>query len=208
MSEQDKRKRRSFWEPDSPSVKAWLDAQTELGTSLQLIIVDAIRKYGQGDVIKAHLNQREDIVISGEQRSGVTEFLLTPPVQHMDVQTAQAPPLQATEAHTAHESTPPPSDMGARTDGVKPVPPTSPLVDVGNAATKVYPKPPVPQPPAQPVEPTVQGEQHDQNGSQGDYDPVDQLMRDAQTPQTETAEQPAYDPIKIMMQDADSRFAK
>lgn len=54
-----KRKRRSFWEPESDKVVEWLDAQTDLGTSLQLIIVDAIRQYGKGDVIKAHLTQRE-----------------------------------------------------------------------------------------------------------------------------------------------------
>jgi len=54
-----KRKRRSFWEPESDKVIDWLDAQTDLGTSLQLIIVDAIQQYGKGDVIKAHLTQRE-----------------------------------------------------------------------------------------------------------------------------------------------------
>lgn len=56
-----KRKRRSFWEPESEKVIEWLDAQTDLGTSLQLIIVDAIRQYGKGDVIKAHLTQRESL---------------------------------------------------------------------------------------------------------------------------------------------------
>jgi hypothetical protein len=54
-----KRKRRTFWEPESERLVAWLDAQADLGTSLQLIIVDAIKKYGEGDVIKAHLKQRE-----------------------------------------------------------------------------------------------------------------------------------------------------
>lgn len=53
------RKRRSFWEPDSKKVVDWINNQTDLGTSLQLIIVDAMHKYGEGDVIKAHLNQRE-----------------------------------------------------------------------------------------------------------------------------------------------------
>lgn len=55
-----KRKRRTFWEPESERLIAWLDAQADLGTSLQLIIVDAIKKYGEGDVIKAHLKQREN----------------------------------------------------------------------------------------------------------------------------------------------------
>ncbi|MED4128491.1 hypothetical protein [Shouchella miscanthi] len=60
QNEQRKRKRRSFWEPDSEKIITWLDKQADLGTSLQLIIVDAMRKYGDGDVIKAHLSQRED----------------------------------------------------------------------------------------------------------------------------------------------------
>lgn len=59
MSEK-KRKRRSFWEPDSEKLVSWLDDQSDLGRSLQLIIVDAIHKYGEGDVIMAHLNQREN----------------------------------------------------------------------------------------------------------------------------------------------------
>jgi hypothetical protein len=53
------RNRRSFWEPDSKKVVEWINNQKDLGTSLQLIIVDAMYKYGDGDVIKAHLNQRE-----------------------------------------------------------------------------------------------------------------------------------------------------
>lgn len=61
-----KRKRRSFWEPDSPQLNAWLDAQTDLGTSLQLIIVDAIQKYGEGDVIKSYLTRREVAFRDGE----------------------------------------------------------------------------------------------------------------------------------------------
>ena len=54
-----KRKRRSFWEPESKTLTNWLDNQSNLGVSLQLIIVDAIRKYGDGDAIESHLAQRE-----------------------------------------------------------------------------------------------------------------------------------------------------
>ncbi|MCC2252726.1 hypothetical protein JUJ52_22655 [Virgibacillus sp. AGTR] len=72
MSEK-KRKRRSFWEPDSKKIVSWLDSQTDLGTSLQLIIVDAIRKYGEGDVIKSHLNQRETLYNETELQTTPTK---------------------------------------------------------------------------------------------------------------------------------------
>lgn len=54
-----KRKRRTFWEPESPNVVAWLNAQGDLGMSLQLIIVEAMNKYGTDDVIQSHLRQLE-----------------------------------------------------------------------------------------------------------------------------------------------------
>lgn len=83
-----KRKRRSFWEPDSEKVVAWLDAQTDLGTTLQLVAVDAIRKYGEGDAIKAHLTQREHAAFDWEVQQGEPEPIRTPqpvqkPVQEM-----------------------------------------------------------------------------------------------------------------------------
>lgn len=81
-----KRKRRSFWEPDSEKVVAWLDAQTDLGTSLQLVLVDAIRKYGEGDAIKAHLNQRENAAFDWE----VQQVEAVPrPVRHTPVKEVQ-----------------------------------------------------------------------------------------------------------------------
>ncbi|OMF76745.1 hypothetical protein [Paenibacillus glucanolyticus] len=54
----DKRKRISFWESESKEIRDWCKAQSNLGTSLELIIADAIKVYGEGDVIKAFLNQR------------------------------------------------------------------------------------------------------------------------------------------------------
>ncbi|MGC6586200.1 hypothetical protein ACPV3A_14680 [Paenibacillus sp. Dod16] len=54
----DKRKRISFWESESKEIRDWCKAQANLGTSLDLIIQDALQTYGEGDVIKAHLNQR------------------------------------------------------------------------------------------------------------------------------------------------------
>ncbi|WP_145142276.1 hypothetical protein [Paenibacillus sp. Y412MC10] len=56
MSE--KRKRVSFWESESKEIRDWCKAQANLGTSLDLIIADAIQAYGKGDVIKAYLSQR------------------------------------------------------------------------------------------------------------------------------------------------------
>lgn len=53
-----KQKRRSFNEPDAKELTTWLNNQKNLGISLQLIIVDAISKYGKGDAIETHLTRR------------------------------------------------------------------------------------------------------------------------------------------------------
>lgn len=55
-----KRKRRSFWEPESKRVVDWLNAQDNVSTSLQLIITDAIRRYGDGDAITNHIMGMEE----------------------------------------------------------------------------------------------------------------------------------------------------
>lgn len=52
------RKRLSFYEPDNKDILEWCKNQTSLGKSLELIIVDAMRNYGKGDVISAYLNLR------------------------------------------------------------------------------------------------------------------------------------------------------
>lgn len=57
-----RRKRRSFFEPESKTVVNWMDSQHNLGVSLQLIIVDAIHKYGKGDALEVHLSQRDETV--------------------------------------------------------------------------------------------------------------------------------------------------
>lgn len=85
------RKRRSFWEPDSPALIKWLDEQNELGTSLQLIIVDAIHKYGEGDVIKAHLSQREQQYYANEAAAPMTPKTATA------VSTTPVAPVQQVE---------------------------------------------------------------------------------------------------------------
>ncbi|MGX1195712.1 hypothetical protein [Metabacillus sp. SLBN-84] len=90
MSEK-KRKRRSFWEPESKKLNDWLDAQSDLGTSLQLIIVDAIHKYGEGDVIKAHLSQRETFYDTHEPAPAPTPVRKAAPII-TPVDQAQAAP--------------------------------------------------------------------------------------------------------------------
>lgn len=52
------RKRRTFWEPESKELQAWLKEQDNLGLSLQLLIVDAMHKYGEGDVIRSLIAQK------------------------------------------------------------------------------------------------------------------------------------------------------
>ncbi|MEK4529806.1 hypothetical protein NST38_30850 [Paenibacillus sp. FSL H8-0104] len=52
------RKRLSFYESESEEIRNWCKNQSSLGKSLELIIVDAIRNYGKGDVISAYLNFR------------------------------------------------------------------------------------------------------------------------------------------------------
>lgn len=59
------RKRRTFWEPDSKKAKEWLDSQNNISVSIQFIILDAINRYGCGDVIQAFLEHQaglDDIV--------------------------------------------------------------------------------------------------------------------------------------------------
>lgn len=68
------RKRRSFWEPESKELVAWLNSQADLGKSLQLIIVDAIHQYGRGDAVDAYLQRRIDGDFKSER-----------PVEHSDV---------------------------------------------------------------------------------------------------------------------------
>lgn len=55
-----KRKRRSFYDLNHPVLREWLDAQQDLGKSLELILPDVIHRFGKGDVIQSFLNQRVD----------------------------------------------------------------------------------------------------------------------------------------------------
>jgi len=52
-----KRKRRSFYVPESPKMRAWLDNQKDLGLSLQVLIRDALERYGEGDVAEGYIRK-------------------------------------------------------------------------------------------------------------------------------------------------------
>lgn len=93
-----KRKRRTFWEPESPNVVAWLNAQGDLGMSLQLIIVEAMNKYGTDDVIQSHLRQLESggqarpTMRPVEEAVATTDTPVTPPVPQQAEPVRQAAP--------------------------------------------------------------------------------------------------------------------
>lgn len=77
-----KRKRRSFWEPNSKPVVDWLENQTDVSRSIQLAIIDTIAKYGTGDAVEGLINAQ----------SGVTPQPATRPAQPAVDETPQAPP--------------------------------------------------------------------------------------------------------------------
>lgn len=84
-----KPKRRSFWEPESEKLVAWLNDQSDLGTSLELIIVDALHKYGEGDVIKSYLRQREEAFYQNEPQS-TPKQPVREPIQQVETSVEQA----------------------------------------------------------------------------------------------------------------------
>lgn len=101
MSE--KRKRISFWESESEEIKEWCKAQTNLGTSLDLIIADAIQVYGKGDVIKAYLNQR----MMDMQSQGSSPYV---PSQHVTPASVAAPISSSASWQSKSETHQLPSD--------------------------------------------------------------------------------------------------
>lgn len=105
-----KRKRRTFWEPESPNVVAWLNAQGDLGMSLQLIIVEAMNKYGTDDVIQSHLRQLE---AGGQARPTMR------PVEEM---------VEATDAPVTPQAPPAPQPQSAEpVRQAAPQPPRQPV---------------------------------------------------------------------------------
>lgn len=114
-----KRKRRTFWEPESPNVVAWLNAQGDLGMSLQLIIVEAMNKYGTDDVIQSHLRQLESngqaqpTMRPVEEAVTTTDASVTPPAPQPAEPVRQAAP-QAPQQPVA----PPPPAPDAEYDPI------------------------------------------------------------------------------------------
>lgn len=92
-----KRKRRTFWEPESPAVQEWLANQKDLGMSLQLIIVDAINAYGSGDVIQTHLSNRMNGQVAAPAPAPTVDALVQQAVQQAP-QPPRPPEPQVTQA--------------------------------------------------------------------------------------------------------------
>ncbi|MEK4277584.1 hypothetical protein [Paenibacillus sp. FSL R7-0026] len=103
MSE--KRKRITFWESESEVIREWCKAQTNLGTSFDLIIADAIKAYGKGDVIKAHLNQRMlDMQSEGQSQYQPSQHV-SPRSEATSTSSATVPSEPRTQ-QPPHDSTP------------------------------------------------------------------------------------------------------
>lgn len=119
MSE--KRKRKSFWEPEQEHIRQWIANQKDLGRSIQLVAAEAIAKYGDGDVIEAMV----DLQTGGTRAAAPTAVA---PVQEMPV-AQQAPAPQATPV----------------TPQAPPVAPTpAPIVEQAPAAPPATPAPQAP----------------------------------------------------------------
>lgn len=198
-----KRKRRSFWEPESASVKTWLDNQTDLGVSLQLIIVDVIQKYGDGDVIRAYLAQREQSIdepvikpvrppAQHVERENVHDFTQneqleqgnhrqqTEPMTHVQAPVSVVRAADAVDVQTGHVGQ-------AITQQPTHEAPIVPIVQTGPQIT----------PEQTNTQPYVQQESHTEYNHS-------ELMPGGDEQQQAPADE--YDPIEIMMADADSRL--
>lgn len=183
MSRKEKRKRRSFWEPESETIVNWLNQQTDLGTSLQLIIVDAIEKYGDGDVIKAYLTQRESGLGQIPRPVQVTETRPTqeryekPEVKRKSIRESR--PEISAQQEKAHA----PKPQGDVADIL--------LKDLEEYRTK----------------PEQQAQQRTTRSQPVRQEPVKQEKRAQQLePQHRTELADDYDPIEVMMGDLGSRF--
>lgn len=182
MSRKEKRKRRSFWEPESETIVNWLNQQTDLGTSLQLIIVDAIKKYGNGDVIKAYLTQRESGLghmphqVQATETRPMQERYEEPRVeQRTEEPEVKREPIQQKQTYT--------SEQGDVTDIL--------LKDLEEYRAK----------------PEQQAQRRTTRSQPVRQEPVKQEKRAQQLePQHRTELADDYDPIEVMMGDLGSRF--
>lgn len=154
------RKRRTFWQPDSPLVQEWLDNQNDLGVSLQLIITEAIQKHGVSDVIASHIEQ----MISTE----VHDAPVTPqrqPVVRPEI--AVKPPIITQPEQLVAEVIPAvePEDVPVMDDVVK-----EPVAQTNK---------PIEQPQNKPdAQETTEGSSSD--AFSDNYDPIEVMLRDAE----------------------------
>lgn len=117
-----KKKRRSFYEPDSEAIRQWLDNQKDFGRTLQLLAVDAMAKYGTGDAIEGmlHLRTQEP---QATQVPVVEQAVHTPPVvTPAPVQPTPQPVPQPTVAPQVQVAPTPAPVTQAQAVPVTPVP--------------------------------------------------------------------------------------
>lgn len=177
-----KRKRRSFWEPDSPAIRQWIDAQHDLGVSLQLIIVDALARYGNGDVILAHLAERETqasglFTIHAEHPERIPERFaeLTRQIQKPELHHDLPTPVAAGDSDSEKASRD--ADVSLTQSGEVHVNGKRVAIKTGESAART-PSPedvPAEKPPAS----KNQEQEQDQDG--GDYNPLQVLLNDAES---------------------------
>ncbi|MBD7970284.1 hypothetical protein [Paenibacillus gallinarum] len=155
MSE--KPKRISFWESENEVIRQWCKDQTNLGTSLDLIIADAIKVYGKGDVIKAYLNQR----MMDMQSQGSANY----------VPSQQEPPVTGLpnrdQVSSFRENETYQNEFADASEGAGFVDPqrggNSEHGDISNIST----------------DDNLSGTQVQESDSEDDYNPIDILLRDA-----------------------------
>lgn len=173
------RKRRSFFEPESKVLSEWLAQQNDLGVSLQLIIVDAIRNYGDGDVIQAFLTARESV--PGEPRVTASETL--DGIQQTAKQPKATPKAAPVPIAKEEEEAAP----KVKTPKPEATPETRILMPVVES-----PQPVPVEPKAEPVKPLTA--------------PVKPAAK-APTPEPEDAPLDASDPLAVMFGDIESNYS-
>lgn len=192
MSRKEKRKRRSFWEPESETIVNWLNQQTDLGTSLQLIIVDAIKKYGNGDVIKAYLAQREFGLGRTPRQVQATEIRPTQK-RYEEPRVEQRTEKPEVKRKSVQESRP---EISAQQEKAHASASQGDVADILLKDLEEYK-----------VKPEQQAQQRTTRSQPVRQEPVKQEKPTQQLkPQHRTELADDYDPIEVMMRDVGSRF--
>lgn len=170
MSKNDEKpKRNSFWESEIPAVRNWCRNQKNLGTSLELIIPDVIRLYGEGDVIKAYLNKRMNDMLS----QGSPLYVSFEDEQRMlsDLPISdQEPDFQTNVTHQSEVTGSSATDDQKNGDGF--VEPQRVAIEKNEHSDPEEDR-------NLPQENIGSGTQFQGSGNDADYDPIAILMRDA-----------------------------